>query len=71
MPAEPVDIAFDPRVEHRTSSINGHTYHYLYSEPAGGSFKATVFLVSFYFTLSSSNQPVDKTELRSTPMFAN
>lgn len=60
MSLQPIDPVSDSRVEHRDSSLNGHNYHYLYAVPAGGSYKATVFLVSCYFTLSGAIQPVDK-----------
>jgi hypothetical protein len=60
MPLQPIDPVFDSRVEHRNSFLNGHNYHYLYCEPAGGQDKATVFLVSLYFILSGTIQPVDK-----------
>lgn len=52
MPLRPIDPVRDGRVEHRTSLVNGYTYHYLYGVPSNGRFKATVFLVSFSFTLS-------------------
>ncbi|KAF2634599.1 alpha/beta-hydrolase [Massarina eburnea CBS 473.64] len=45
MPLQPIDPASDTRVEHRTSLVNGYTYHYLYGEPASGDYKATVFLI--------------------------
>ena len=51
MPLEPIDPVSDSRVEHRTAPLNGYTYHYLYAEPAGGKFKATIFLVSFPIAL--------------------
>jgi hypothetical protein len=60
MTLQPIDPVSDARAEHRNSSLNGHNYHYLYCEPAGGRYKATVFLVSLYFILSGTIQPVDK-----------
>lgn len=45
MSLQPIDPSSDPRVQHRTSLLNGHNYHYLHGVPANGTFKATVFLV--------------------------
>ncbi|KAF1965577.1 alpha/beta-hydrolase [Bimuria novae-zelandiae CBS 107.79] len=45
MSSKPIDIISDTRVQHRTSTLNNHNYHYLYGEPVGGRFKATVFLI--------------------------
>ncbi|KAF1962007.1 alpha/beta-hydrolase [Byssothecium circinans] len=42
---QPIDPANDSRIEHRSSPVNGYTYHYLYGEPASGKFTATVFLI--------------------------
>ncbi|KAH7117789.1 Alpha/Beta hydrolase protein [Dendryphion nanum] len=42
----------DSRTEHKTAVLNGHTYHYLYGVPAGGSYKATVFLIHGWPDLS-------------------
>lgn len=60
MPLQPIDPAHDNRVEHRTSTVNGYTYHYLYGVPASGSFTATVFLVSLSSSYLAYNQPVGK-----------
>jgi hypothetical protein len=46
MPVEPIDPVSDPRVEHKTATLNGQTYHYLYAVPKSGEFEKTVFLVS-------------------------
>ncbi|KAF9737735.1 hypothetical protein PMIN03_003264 [Paraphaeosphaeria minitans] len=45
MTLQPIDPVSDSRVEHCNSSLNGHNYHYLYGEPPGGQYKATVFLI--------------------------
>lgn len=41
----PIDVWSDPRVEHKTASINGQTYKYLLGVPKDAKFRATVFLV--------------------------
>ena len=46
MSLQPIEPEGDSRVAHKTAVLNGNTYHYLYGEPNGGKFKATVFLVS-------------------------
>jgi hypothetical protein len=38
----------DSRIEHKTATLNGNVYHYLYGAPPGGKYKATVFLVGFH-----------------------
>lgn len=45
MGTTPIDPFSDPRIEHKTAVLNGHTYHYLYGEPKDGNFRATIFLV--------------------------
>ena len=61
---QPINPAGDPRIEHRSSRLNGHTYHYLYGEPASGRFKNTIFLVSICtarsFGIWPMEDPVDK-----------
>jgi hypothetical protein len=44
-PTLPIALPNDPRVEHRFAKLNGVRYHYLYAEPSGGKWRATVFLV--------------------------
>jgi hypothetical protein len=44
-PTLPIALPDDPRIEHRFAQLNGIRYHYLYAEPSGGKWKATVFLV--------------------------
>jgi hypothetical protein len=44
-PTLPIALPDDPRVEHRFAKLNGVQYHYLYAEPSGGKWRATVFLV--------------------------
>jgi hypothetical protein len=44
-PTLPIALPDDPRVEHRFALLNGIRYHYLYAEPSGGKWKATLFLV--------------------------
>jgi hypothetical protein len=46
VPTLPIALPDDPRVEHRFAQLNGVRYHYLYAEPSGGKWRATVFLVS-------------------------
>lgn len=43
MAPRPIDLVSE--VEHRSASLDGYTYHYLYAEPTGAAFKATVFLI--------------------------
>ncbi|KAF2678198.1 alpha/beta-hydrolase [Lentithecium fluviatile CBS 122367] len=45
MPLQPIDPVSDSRVEHRTTILNGYTYHYLYGEPPSGKYIATIFLI--------------------------
>jgi hypothetical protein len=56
MPTQPIDPVSDSRITHKTSLLNGYTYHYLYAEPKSGSYTQTVFLVrsklSYLWTLS-------------------
>lgn len=40
----PIDLPYDPRVQHCFVNLNGTKYHYLLAEPKG-EVKATVFLV--------------------------
>lgn len=47
----PIDVWSDPRVEHKTTSVNGQTYKYLLGVPKDGEFKKTVFLVCFHALL--------------------
>jgi hypothetical protein len=44
-PTLPIALPDDPRVEHRFAKLNGVQYHYLYAEPSGGKWRATIFLV--------------------------
>src|ERR1700739_4485602 len=44
-PTLPIALPDDPRVKHRFATLNGVKYHYLYAEPSGGKWKATIFLV--------------------------
>lgn len=47
MKVTPIDPYDDPRVEHKTAQLNGHTYHYLLAVPKHGNFHNTIFLVRF------------------------
>jgi hypothetical protein len=44
-PTLPITLPDDPRVEHRSATLNGVKHHYLYAEPSGGKWKATICLV--------------------------
>ncbi|KAK8191702.1 epoxide hydrolase-like protein [Phyllosticta capitalensis] len=48
----PIDPISDPRVEHKTTVLNGHTYHYIFGVPKSGQFKATIVLVHGWPDLS-------------------
>jgi hypothetical protein len=41
----PIKPGTDPRIEHKSAVLNGHTYHYLYAVPPSGKYTHTVFLV--------------------------
>jgi hypothetical protein len=41
----PIKPGTDPRIEHKSAFLNGHTYHYLYAVPPSGKYTHTVFLV--------------------------
>ncbi|RAR08130.1 epoxide hydrolase [Stemphylium lycopersici] len=43
-PLEPINPVSDSRIEHKTASLNGVKYHYLYGIPKSGSWTQTVFL---------------------------
>lgn len=45
MALQPIDPDSDSRIIHKTASLNGYTYHYLYAEPKSGKYSQTVFLV--------------------------
>jgi len=45
MAITPIDPISDTRVSRKTALLNGHPYHYLYGEPQGGRFRATVVLI--------------------------
>jgi len=49
MPTQPIDPVSDPRIAHKTASLNGYTYHYLYAAPKDGKYTHTVFLVRFSY----------------------
>jgi hypothetical protein len=42
---QPIDPVSDERIEHKTATLNGQTYHYLYAVPKDGEYTGTVFLV--------------------------
>lgn len=42
---QPIDPDSDPRISHKTTRLNGYTYHYLYAEPKDGKYTHNVFLV--------------------------
>ena len=44
MAVDCIDMVNDPRVEHKTANLNGHTYHYLLGVPKTP-IKGTVFLI--------------------------
>ncbi|KAK7537790.1 epoxide hydrolase-like protein [Phyllosticta citricarpa] len=48
----PIDPVSDPRVEHKTTVLNGRTYHYILGVPKSGQFKATIVLVHGWPDLS-------------------
>lgn len=50
MAIQKIDVAGDARLEHKTASLNGRTYHYLLGTPK--QFKATIFLVHGWPDLS-------------------
>lgn len=47
----PIDVWSDPRVEHKTASVNGQTYKYLLGIPKDGVVRKTVFLVRHISTI--------------------
>ncbi|KAF2100361.1 alpha/beta-hydrolase [Rhizodiscina lignyota] len=44
MAIDRIDMFSDPRVEHKTANLNGHTYHYVLGEPKEA-VKGTIFLI--------------------------
>lgn len=45
MSVQPIRPSGDERVQHKTTVLNGFTYHYLYAVPESGTWTDTVFLV--------------------------
>ncbi|KAF1847363.1 alpha/beta-hydrolase [Cucurbitaria berberidis CBS 394.84] len=52
MAIQPIDPVSDERIEHKTTKLNGYTYHYLYAVPKGGQYTETVFLIHGWPDLS-------------------
>jgi soluble epoxide hydrolase/lipid-phosphate phosphatase len=52
MALDPIDPVSDPRVTHKTTVLNGQTYHYLYAAPESGNYTHTVFLIHGFPDLS-------------------
>jgi len=49
---QPIDPDSDPRISHKTTRLNGYTYHYLYAEPKDGKYTHNVFLIHGWPDLS-------------------
>ena len=71
MPIQPIDPVSDSRIQHKTTVLNGYTYHYLYAEPESGQYSQTAFLVRGFlvFLISitaggNTNWCMNQTELK-------
>ncbi|OQE04380.1 hypothetical protein PENVUL_c033G09213 [Penicillium vulpinum] len=52
MPVDKIRVSGDSRIEYKTTTLNGHNYSYLLSQPKSGQYKATVFLIHGFPDLS-------------------
>ncbi|KAJ6133910.1 hypothetical protein N7523_000232 [Penicillium sp. IBT 18751x] len=45
MPVDKIRVSGDPRIKYKSTTINGHKYSYLLSQPESGKYRATIFLI--------------------------